>query len=136
MRWIGWVAGVLAACVLGDAAAGAEPVAAAPPCTSCHGAYGTASAPACCFGFFGMVPSCCETRPSCCDNVWATYCQGRAYRLQMHWMRQSARIPPVPYAQPMWGGPAGAVQPLPDTWPEDEPAPPAPLPDSDPPSET
>jgi hypothetical protein len=129
MRWMCWLAVVLAGGVLTDAASGQQPAAPASGCSSCNGAFGTAAAPACCFPCYGLAPGCCETRPSCCDNAWATYCQGKAYRQQRYAMWRAMHPAPVPWAQPAWSGPVGMIQPVPDTWLEEQPATPVPLPD-------
>ena len=126
MRWMCWFAAMLSACVLADGAFGLDdsgPVATTTECSSCNGMYGTATAPACCFGGFGMAPGCCEYRPTCCDHVWATYCQGKAYRLQRHAMRQAARPVFTPYGPMIWGAPIGLHPTM---------APPAPVPQPDP----
>ena len=45
-------------------------------CKGCgYGSYETLSAPACAAPGYGLVPGCCESAPSCCDNVWDGYCQ-------------------------------------------------------------
>ena len=132
MRWMCWLAVLPAVCVLGGAAVAFQP---AGGCPSCNGVHGTITAPACCFSGFGLSPGCCEWRPSWCDRVWDTYCAGKAYRLQRHYMREATHPLPVPYAQPGWYGPAAMMQPT-GAWsgetvvpvPAEAPLPDAPMP--------
>ena len=66
MRWIG-LAGVLIA------------VALAGPALAGHGhgwsAYSLGYVPPC---VMPVAPGCCECQPSCCDNVWAGFCQEKS----------------------------------------------------------
>lgn len=76
MRSIRWVLAVLS--VFGLLAAGFETCLGSQATFPLQETYVAYSAPACGAPAYGLVPGCCEFRPSCCDHVWSGYCQERA----------------------------------------------------------
>jgi hypothetical protein len=42
-----------------------------------------------------MMPGCCEHSPSCCDNVWAGFCEEQA-RARAYWSRLGSRRGALP----------------------------------------
>ena len=66
-----------------------------------YSAFGGYAAPACAAPGYDLVPGCCEFSPSCCDDVWAGYCQeqrGCAFGL-----RRGFCCPPAPGRFLGWG---------------------------------
>lgn len=49
------------------------------PCSCQQHHRGHVAAP-CGVRQFGGVPGCCKSAPSCCDDIWAGYCQEKAAR--------------------------------------------------------
>ncbi len=96
MRSIGWILAGLSVCgliwVAGSGPCwGRQPT---PPGEVSYEAYGALPCGAPSYGF---VPGCCEFPRSCCDNVWAGYCQERhrcwAFPRQRHWRRGPRCLP-------------------------------------------
>ena len=75
MRSICRVLAVVAILGLATGATAAEPCCGNYGMWAGYGAYEGYCAPACGAPCYGLVPGCCEFPPSCCDHVWAGYCQ-------------------------------------------------------------
>ena len=71
MRWIGLVGVLVALALAGPALAGHH----------AWSAYSLGYAPPC---VMPMAPGCCERQPSCCDNVWAGFCQEKSRHQDKH----------------------------------------------------